>query len=84
MITATYHYTLSDFRGGYTAHSVKVEIIGESQKSYQIRYLEPGTFGQYVDTVKWVRKRNVKNITGAAVNIRTARHPEETRLPYKD
>jgi hypothetical protein len=36
MKTATYHYILSNYRGGYTNHSVKVEIIGESEKSYRV------------------------------------------------
>lgn len=80
MRTATYHYRLSDYRGGYTAHTVKVEIIGESDKSYQIRYLEPGSFGQYVGTVKWVRKRNVKEPTAPIVRAT----PVEINLPYKD
>lgn len=84
MKTATYHYILSNYRGGYTNHSVKVEIIGESEKSYRVRYLEPGTFGQHVDTVKWVRKRNVRDIKGMAVDVRTTPRPEEIRLPYKD
>lgn len=83
MKTATYHYKLSDYRGGYTSHSVKVEIIGESEKSYRVRYLEPGTFGQYAGTVKWVRKRSVV-IADAEVTVRTPAHPAEIRLPYKD
>lgn len=83
MKTATYRYKLSDYRGGYTSHSVKVEIIGESEKSYRVRYLEPGTFGQYAGTVKWVRKRSVV-IADAGVTVRTPAHPAEIRLPYKD
>lgn len=77
MKTATYHYRLSDYQGGYTSHSVKVEIIGESEKSYLVKYLEPGTFGQYVGTTKWVRKRNVTMMA----EVRT---PSAIRLPYKD
>lgn len=86
MKTATYHYRLSDYQGGYTSHTVKVEIIGESDKSYQVKYLEPGSFGQYVGTVKWVRKRNVSSIveTDVAANVRTTPRLEEVRLPYKD
>jgi hypothetical protein len=80
MRTATYHYRLSDYRGGFIAHAVKVEIIGESDKSCQIRYLEPGTSGQYEGTVKWVRKRNVKEPTAPIVWAA----PVEIKLPYKD
>lgn len=86
MKTATYNYRLTDFQGGYTAHSLRVEIIGESEKSYQIRYLEPGAYGAYVGTVKWVRKRNISNIsdTAAVQNMRKVPRSEEIRLPYKD
>lgn len=86
MKTAAYHFRTSDYQGGYTSHVIKVEIIGESDKSYRIKYLEPGTFGQHVGTVKWVRKRNVKNIveTNVATNVRPAPRFEEIRLPYKD
>lgn len=83
MKTATYHYRLSNYQGGYTSHSIKVEIIGETEKSYRVRYLEPGTFGQYAGTVKWVRKRSVV-ITDVKVTVRTLAHPVEIRLPYKD
>ena len=78
MRRATYHYRLRDFKGGYTAHKVRVEIVNESEKSYQVRYLEPGTRGQYAGTVKWVRKRNIR----WAEEVRTI--PIEIRLPYKD
>jgi hypothetical protein len=84
MITATYHYRTSNYRGGYTSHLIRVEIIDESDKSYRVKYLEPGTFGQYAGTVKWVRKRNLSNIMGAGMTVRTVPHLEETRLPYKD
>lgn len=80
MRTATYHYRISDYKGGFTAHTIKVEIIGESNKSYQIRYLEPGSFGQYVGTVKWVRKRNVKESIVPTVREMSI----EIKLPYKD
>lgn len=83
MKTATYHYRLSNYQGGYTSHSIKVEIIGETEKSYRVRYLEPGTFGQYAGTVKWVRKRSVV-ITDVKVTVRPPTHPVEIRLPYKD
>ena len=83
MKTATYHYRLSNYQGGYTSHSIKVEIIGESEKSYQVRYLEPGTFGQYAGTVKWVRKRSVV-IADVMVTVRPPAYPVEIRLPYKD
>lgn len=87
MKTAIYNYRLTDYQGGYTAHSLRVEIIGESEKSYRVRYLEPGSYGAYVNTVKWVRKRNISNISdtgSAAGNVRRTPHPEEIRLPYKD
>lgn len=86
MKTATYHFRLSDFRGGYTPHQIKVEIIGESEKSYLVKYLEPGTFGQYAGATKWVRKRNVTDIVepDGAVNVRTTTAPANIRLPYKD
>lgn len=74
MRTATYHYRLRDYRGRYTRHAVKVEIIGERDRSYQVRYLEPGSYRDYAGTVKWVRKNNVR-ITAM---------PVETWLPYKD
>lgn len=84
MITATYHYRTSNYRSGYTSHSIRVEIIDESDKSYLVKYLEPGTFGQYAGTVKWVRKRNLSNIMGAGMTVRTVPHLKEIRLPYKD
>jgi hypothetical protein len=59
MRLATYHYRIPDYRGGYTAHKARVEVIGDSGKSYHIRYIEPGAFGQPAGSKKWVRKRNV-------------------------
>lgn len=86
MKTATYHYRLSDYRGGYTSHRIKVEIIGESDKSYLVKYLEPGTFGQHVGTTKWVRKRNITDVVEpeTAAKVRVGFAPEDMRLPYKD
>ncbi|CCZ08596.1 uncharacterized protein BN783_00532 [Odoribacter sp. CAG:788] len=86
MKTAIYNCKLSDYQGGYTLNPIKVEILDESDKSYRVKYLEPGAFGQYVGTTKWVRKYSVCSIveTNVDASVRPATRSGEIRLPYKD
>jgi len=75
MNTGTYHLKEFTFNNGFVSHYIRVEVIGESNKSYQVKYLQPGLNGQGVGTVKWVRKHNIKMDFSYANNI---------RLPYKN
>jgi hypothetical protein len=70
MRTAIYRYRSIDYKGVLIPHATKVEIIGESDKSYLVRYLEPGARKQPVGSLKWVRKRNI--IESAGSEVRTA------------
>ncbi len=83
MKTGTYIMKLFNFSDQYVTHRVRVEIIGESEKSYHVKLLERGPMGQQIGTTYWPRKRNVVNIvdTGDRPVLRTA---PDVRLPYKD
>ncbi len=78
MKKATYIMRKHCFSGEFKSHPVPVEIIGESDKSYQVKLLERGPEGQYVGTTYWVRKHNVINIRN------TADSPVDVRMPYID
>lgn len=79
MITGTYLMKLFNYTDQYSAHKVRVEIIGESAKSYHVKLLERGPLGQQIGTTYWPRKRNVINITEVGVQA-----VPDIRLPYKD
>lgn len=81
MKTATYHYRTYDYQGGYNPHTMRVEVIGESAKSYHIKYLEFHANGSRPGTLTWVRKDKVK--IDQAAEVRPAA-PVEVRLPYKE
>jgi len=68
---------LFNYSDQFDTHRVKVEIIGESAKSYHVKLLERGPQGQHVGTTYWARKRNV-------ININRAVEQQNVRLPYKD
>lgn len=68
---------LFNYSEQYATHKVRVEIIGESDKSYHVKLLERGPLGQQIGTTYWPRKRNVINIIGE-------RAFSDVRLPYKD
>lgn len=74
MRTGMYIMRLFSYPDRFTTHRVRVEVIGESAKSYHVRLLERGPTGQQVGTTYWPRKHNVVNINAAT----------EIRLPYKD
>lgn len=69
---------LFNYSARFTTYAVKVEIIGESAKSYHVRLLERGPLGQQIGTTYWPRKRNVVNITEVGNGV------PDIRLPYKD
>lgn len=68
---------LFNYSEQYATHKVRVEIIGESDKSYHVKLLERGPLGQQIGTTYWPRKRNVINIIGEQAF-------SDVRLPYKD
>ena len=71
---------LFNYTDEYDAHKVRVEIIGESKKSYHVKLLERGPLGQQIGTTYWARKRNVTNITKVGQRLAVP----DTWLPYKD
>lgn len=75
MRTAVYHYKTYDFQGGFRAWQMRVEIVGETAKSYKVRYLEPHANGTRPGAIAWVRKTNITPKVRPAVN---------DWLPYKD
>lgn len=81
MKKATYYYRTYDYQGGYKPHTMGVEVVGESPKSYQIKYLEFHANGSRPGTLTWVRKNKVK--LDQVAEVRTAAHVD-IRLPYKD
>jgi hypothetical protein len=68
---------LFNYTDSYAVCKVRVEIIGESSKSYHVKLLQRGPLGQQIGTTYWPRKRNVINITEVGVL-------PDIRLPYKD
>ena len=81
MKTATYHYRTYNYQGGYIPHTMRVEIIGESAKSYHVKYLEFHANGSRPGTLSWVRKDKLK--IDQAAEVRPAAQVE-VRLPYKE
>ncbi len=79
MITATYHLKVFDWTDTFVSMYVRVEILKESDKSYFVKYLQPGALGEKQGTQKWVRKHNVK------IDQRPSTYAiHNIRLPYKD
>lgn len=74
---------LFNYTDQYATHKVRVEIIGESAKSYHVKLLERGPLGQQIGTTYWPRKRNVTNITEVGDQPVLQAVPD-IRLPYKD
>lgn len=85
MKIGTYIMKLFNYTDQYVTHNLRVEIIGESDKSYHVRLLERGPLGQQIGTTYWPRKRNVINITevGERPEVEVRVFPD-VRLPYKD
>lgn len=81
MKTATYYYRTYNYQGGYVPHTMRVEVIGESAKSYHVKYLEFHANGSRPGTLSWVRKDKIKIDQVAEVRQAAA---VEVRLPYKD
>lgn len=76
---ATYRYKTTDFQGGYIPFESRVEVIGESDKSYLIRFLEFSARGHRPgDTARVGKKSVTLNKTTPAARF------QEYRLPYKD
>lgn len=71
---------LFNYTDEYDTHKVRVEIIGESEKSYHVKLLERGPLGQQIGTTYRARKRNVTNITKVGQRLAVP----DTWLPYKD
>jgi len=58
---AEYHYrTYNHATGGFYPHVIRVEVLGESAKSYRIKYLEFHANGSRPGTVTWVRKNKIE------------------------
>lgn len=60
MQRAVYKCKVPDYNGGFKEYSIIVDIVGESAKSYKVKYLQLGYNNQPAGTVKWVRKHNIK------------------------
>jgi len=79
MRIGTYIMKMFNYTDQFVTHRVRVEIIGESSKSYFVRLLERGPAGQPIGTTYRPRKHNVINIADAR-----QRFVPDLRLPYKD
>lgn len=62
MRKAVYHFRAYDFNGGYIPHATNVEIVGESDKSYKVKFLQCGPNNRPPGTTTWVKKQHVKPI----------------------
>lgn len=79
-MNAMYLFKVPDFQGGYFGHAVRVEVIGETNKSYRIKFLEFGPNGHRPGDVTCVSKKSVRfdnPVFAAKENI-------TYRLPYAD
>lgn len=57
---AVYRYKTTDFQGGYIVHETPVEIIGETDKSYKVRFLSYSARGHRPNDVTFVGKKAVR------------------------
>ena len=55
---ATYHFSQSLFGKGYQRYAINVEVLGETDKSYKIRLLQP-TCNRRCGDVIWVRREHI-------------------------
>lgn len=53
-----YKHTVTNYDGTFTSYNVRVEVIGENDKSYYIKLLEPTTTRMPGDFL-WVRRRSI-------------------------
>lgn len=70
----------------YVGYSMRVEVLGETAKTYKIKYLEFHANGAPPGTITNVRKRNVV-LEGVAIKPAPEPRqydPELIRKPYKD
>lgn len=75
----------------YTPHTLRVDIIGETEKMYEVKYLEFHANGAPPGYTTRVRKYKVKVAGEPVVNKGTANgrewlapDSEDIRKPYKD
>ena len=76
-----YLHKRTDFQGGYIVDLIRVEVIGETPKSYKVRSLEFSGNGWRPGYETFVLKKNVR--LGDEPRP-AASHAYRTRLPYKD
>lgn len=82
MKTGRYRFSNYDYRDCVVRwYTVRVEIVGEGPKSYQIRLLQPIDNARPVGALMRVRKKSV--VPSSASPPVTCREVE-SRLPYKD
>ena len=65
----------------YAPQEMRVEVIGETDKSYNVKYLEFHANGRRPGSTAWVQKRKVK-IDGETGGRQI--DPETIRKPYKE
>jgi len=80
---AIYRYKQYMYDDDYTVHTMRVEVLGETEKSYKIRFKEFHTNGARPGTVIWARKRNILFTDGTPA-AQTGSGIKNIRLPYKD
>lgn len=80
MKKGVYTFRVTDFQGGYITHTTSVEIIGETDKSYKVRFLGFGINGTRPGYETYVRKKAVTVSSAAPVPPKLTGY----RLPYKD
>lgn len=79
---AVWVWRVPDFRGGFTEHRTRVEILGVTERRYLVRLLDFGPRGAVPGYVTRVSKRSVL-LPGGVLPV-PAVPPDATRLPYKD
>lgn len=78
-MNAVYHFKVTDFQGGYISLTARVEVVGETAKSYRIKFLEFGPNGHRPGDITCVSKRSIR-FTGATSTKKNVTY----RLPYAD
>lgn len=74
----TYRYqTYNPVTRTFVAHTMPVEILKETERSYFVRFMSVHAYGYKPGDTAWVRKRNVYL---PATNVPA----ENIRYPYKD
>lgn len=68
----------------FTEHTLRVEVLGETLRKYQVKYLGFHANGAAVGYVTWVKKDKVALDVAEPTQVQPGPPREDIRLPYKD